>query len=287
MIKLCAFADEADNRLQGQIEALKRNGIAYLEIRNVNGKNVKDITVYEAKEYQKIFKANGIEVYSIGSPIGKVDINVDFESYLQEITHLFRLANVFETTRIRIFSFFRAYGQKEKVLSYLQKMVEKASEYGVQLYHENEKEIYGDVAERVEEILNGVPGLKSIYDPANYLQVGEDAEKTLDLFHAKTEYFHIKDVVAATGELVPAGYGDGKIEELIRRISGDKVLSVEPHLAVFEGYSQIDNQEMKHKFTFRSNREAFDAAVNGLKTLLAKAGYKQTQGGYVKNESGH
>ena len=32
-IKLCAFADEADPMLDGQIEALKANGISLLEIR--------------------------------------------------------------------------------------------------------------------------------------------------------------------------------------------------------------------------------------------------------------
>ena len=39
-IKLCAFSDEANNSLDGQIAALKRNNIPYMEMRNVNGKNV-------------------------------------------------------------------------------------------------------------------------------------------------------------------------------------------------------------------------------------------------------
>jgi sugar phosphate isomerase/epimerase len=282
MIKLCAFADEANGSLQGQIEALKRNGIAYLELRNVNGKNVSAITLEEAKEYAEILKENGIKVYSLGSPVGKVDIGIDFDKYLEDITHIFRLANIFETKRIRMFSFFNAYDQGEKVISYLKRMVEKAKEYGVELYHENEKDIYGDIADRVEEILNAVPDLKSVYDPANYLQVGEIAENTLNRFHARTDYFHIKDVISSTGELVPAGYGDGNIQELVRRIKGDKVLSIEPHLAIFEGYAQIDNTEMKHKFEFHSNDEAFDAAVSGIKEVLAKAGYKQVEGGYEK-----
>ena len=81
MIKLCAFADEANGSLQGQIEALKRNGIAYLELRNVNGKNVSAITLEEAKEYAEILKENEIKVYSLGSPVGKVDIGIDFDKY--------------------------------------------------------------------------------------------------------------------------------------------------------------------------------------------------------------
>ena len=282
MIKLCAFADEAATTLQEQIAALQRNKIRYLELRNVNGKGVANITLQEAEEYARILKENGIEVYSIGSPIGKVDISVDFDRYLEDITHIFRLARIFGTDKIRMFSFYNAYEKRDLVISYLSKMVEMAKGFGVELYHENEKDIYGDSADRVLDILKSVPGLKSVYDPANYLQVGEKAEKTIDLLYPRADYFHIKDVISTTGELVPAGYGDGKINELIARIEGDAVLSVEPHLAVFDGYSQIDSTEMKHKFYFTSNQEAFDAAVAALKDLLVKSGYKENKWGYER-----
>ena len=53
MIRLSAFADEAGKELSAQIAALKRNGIQHLEIRGVNKKNVKDLTVAEAKEIAK------------------------------------------------------------------------------------------------------------------------------------------------------------------------------------------------------------------------------------------
>ena len=79
---------------------------------------------------------------------------------------------------------------------------------------------------------------------------------------AKTDYFHIKDVISSTQELVPAGFGDGKIDKLVDMIDKDVVLTLEPHLAIFSGYANIDNTEMKNKFTFSSNQEAFDTAVN-------------------------
>ena len=100
MIKLCAFSDEAGSSIQEQITALKRNGISYTELRSINGKNVADFSVDEAKEYQNIFKQNGIAVWSIGSPIGKVDINVDFEQYLNKVKHVCSLAKIFETNKI-------------------------------------------------------------------------------------------------------------------------------------------------------------------------------------------
>ncbi|MBQ5662300.1 MAG: sugar phosphate isomerase/epimerase [Clostridia bacterium] len=284
MIRLSAFSDEAGNSLKEQIEALKRNGISYMEIRNVDGVNVQKMTLEQAEEIQRELEANGIAVWSVGSPVGKVKLKEDFcfEDYLEDVRHICKLANIFKTDKIRMFSFFLAYDKAEEVYGYLRRMVEVANEYGVQLYHENEKKIYGDTSERVLDIMAHVDGLKYIYDPANYLQVDEKADTTLDLLHGKTDYFHIKDVILETGELVPAGYGDGKIDRLIEMITDDKVLSIEPHLAIFEGYSTIDDEQMKNKFHFSSNGEAFDAAVAAVKTLLVKAGYEEKDSAFVK-----
>ena len=181
-----------------------------------------------------------------------------------------------------MFSFFNAYNQKNKVFDYLNQMVEIAKNYNVTLCHENEKEVYGDTAERVLELIENCKGLKFIYDPVNYIAVGEDAKKTLEIFYDKTEYFHIKDMIAKSGEHVPAGLGDGKIADLIGKITTDKVLTLEPHLAVFSGYSDIDNFEMKNKFKFNSNEEAFDTAVKSLKEILLDLNYKEVNGGFVK-----
>lgn len=282
MIRLCAFSDEAGSSLKEQIDALKRNNISLMELRSIDKKNVADFTIEEAKKYQEEMEKNSISVWSIGSPIGKVNIDVDFDEYLKKVEHVCQLANIFKTDKIRMFSFFHAYEKEELVFAYLTKMVEVASKYGVTLYHENEKDIYGDVASRVLKIMDSVSGLKYIYDPANYLQCNEYAINTLNLFHSKTDYFHIKDVIFETGQLVPAGYGDGMIDELLKRINDDKTLTLEPHLSVFDAYKNIDNTEMKHKFTYKDSNEAFDAAVSALKDLLVKVGYKEENGVFVK-----
>ena len=90
-------------------------------------------------------------------------------------------------------------------------------------------------------------------------------------------------VIASVHKYIGAdGYGDGKIQSLIERVSGDKVLTLEPHLIAFDAYKSIDDTEMKLKFVFHSNAEAFDAAVSALKKLLTQAGYHETNGGFVK-----
>lgn len=282
MIRLCAFADEADKMVDGQIEALHRNKIGLIELRGLDGKNVSKLTEDEAREYAKKFSDAGIKVWSIGSPLGKVDISEEIDEYLKLVRHVCRLAKIFGTDKIRMFSFFCAYEHEDKVIDNLKKMVAVAKEEGVELYHENEKEIFGDTCERVLKIMDKVEGLKFIYDPANFIEVGEDADMTLDTLHSKTDYFHIKDVISESKTLVPAGHGNGKISELVSRISDDKVLTLEPHLKVFSGYSDIDATEMKNKFHFDTNDEAFDAAANALKKVLAEAGYKEIEGGFVR-----
>lgn len=282
MIKLSAFADEASVSLEGQIEALKRNGIGYLEIRGVNGENIANISCESAKLYTRQLADANIKVWAIGSPIGKVKIYSDLNEHRAKLRHICELANIFGTDKVRMFSFFEAYESEEKVFSELSEMVRIAAEYGVGLYHENEKAIYGDTLERVQRIMDNVEGLHFVYDPANFLEVGEDSDATLDALHSKTDYFHIKDVIAETCTLVPAGYGDGRISELIARIDSDKVLTLEPHLKVFKGFAEIDGTEMKNKFCFDTNDEAFDAAAQALIALIEAQGYKKIDGGYVK-----
>lgn len=282
MIRLCAFSDEAGSSLKEQIIALKRNNISLMELRSIDKKNVADFSLEEATNYQRELEENNIQVWSIGSPLGKVAIDVNFEEYLRKVEHVCKIAQIFKTNKIRMFSFFKAFDEEEKVYEYLRKMVEVAQKYNVDLYHENEKDIFGDIADRVEKIMINVSGLKYIYDPANYLQCNELAINTLNKFHKSTDYFHIKDVIVETGQLVPAGYGDGMIEDLLRRIDDDKTLTLEPHLTVFDAYKSIDNSEMKHKFTYKDSNEAFDAAVIALKELLIKVGYKEENGVFIK-----
>ena len=282
MIKLAAFADESDPSFEGQISALKRNGIGYIELRGLDGVNVSNITEEDAKVYAARLKEAGIKVWSIGSPIGKIKITDDLDAHLEKLEHVCKLAKIFGTDKIRMFSFYEAYGEEEKVISTLRAMVKLADGYGIKLCHENEKRIFGDTLERVLLISEKVEGLSIIYDPANFIEVGEDPEKTLPALHGISTYFHIKDVIHETGELVPAGCGDGQVARLVQMIEGDTILTIEPHLKLFGSYQQIDGEEMKHRFRFDTNDEAFDAAVNALKKILTENGYREENGGFVR-----
>lgn len=276
MIKLCAFADEGGFTIQEQIDVLKKNDISKIELRSVSGKNVSSFTDEEALSYYDALSKNGIEVFSIGSPLGKVDL-CDADSHLQTVRRVAEIAKIFKAKRVRVFSFYKAFDDKDAVFTYLTKMADIAKEYDLIFCHENEKDIYGDIVDRVLEIKNqNIDGLRFVFDPANYIQCGEFIPSALDKTFDFTDYFHVKDVDAKSGAIVPAGYGDGCFDTIMQKVidSGkDFVFTLEPHLKVFSGYSNIDNTELKNKFVYSTNEESFCASADAFKAVLIKNGF--------------
>ena len=198
MIKLCAFSDEAAKSLPLQIKALQDNGISYMELRGIDGVNVSKFSISNAREYASLMKSEGISVFSVGSPLGKVDIDCDFDDYLELCRHIFHIAGIFETDKVRIFSFYNAFDKGPLVLERLNSMLELAKEYGIRLYHENERRIYGDVPIRVKEIQQNLPDMKFVYDPANFILCGALPSESIEALVDSADYFHIKDALIKT-----------------------------------------------------------------------------------------
>ncbi len=269
--QLAAFADEADGRISGQIEAMKANGVGYLEIRGVDGQNISDITVQKAKEVRKQLDDAGIGVWSLGSPYGKIGINDPFEPHLEKFRHGLELAEILGAKHLRMFSFYVPEGEteryKDEVMKRLDGFLLAAKDSGVILCHENEKGIYGDIATRCEELHKAFPQLKAVFDPANFIQCGQDTVEAWEKLSPYVEYMHIKDALA-DGAVVPAGRGIGNLPYLLEQYRGT-VLTLEPHLSVFDGFDKLEAEEKsKHGYCYPSPRAAFDAAVDALKELI-------------------
>lgn len=269
--QLAAFADEADGKISGQIKAMKENGIGYLEIRGVDGQNISNISVDKAKEVRKELDDAGLAVWSLGSPYGKIGINEDFAPHLELFKKGLELADVLGTRRIRMFSFYVPQGEAKRytdeVMKRLDQFVTVAKDSGIILCHENEKGIYGDMADRCAEIHRNFPQLKAVFDPANFIQCGQDTVKAWEMLSPYVEYMHIKDALADK-RVVPAGKGIGNLSYLLQNYKGS-VLTLEPHLSVFDGFAQLEAEEKtKMEYCYPSQRAAFDAAVNALKELI-------------------
>ena len=269
--KLSAFADEADSRFSEQIRALVENNIPYIEIRGIDGQSVAYITKEKAKEVRKQLDDAGILVWALGSPFGKIKLTDDFSAHLDRFKYGLELAEILGTKHVRIFSFYGALGDdatyKDEVFERLSRMLEVTKGSDILLCHENEKGIYGDIALRCEEIHKAFPEIKAVFDPANFIQSGQDTLEAWDRLSPYVEYMHIKDALS-DGRVVPSGKGIGNLPYLLSNFKGE-VLSIEPHLSVFKGLEELEaGEKTKMGYCYPSARIAFDAAADALKELI-------------------
>lgn len=275
-LKLCAFADESSPEINGQIDALNRNKIEFLEIRNVDGTNIADISNETAKEVSNRLANGGVKVWSLGSPFGKIGIKDDFEPHLDLFKKSLENAEILGAKCIRLFSFFtedHSEAVRDEVFERLSKFVDAAKGCGIILCHENEKGIYGDIAPRCLEIHKQFADIKCVFDPANYVQCGQDTLEAWEMLKNYIYYLHIKDA-NAKGTIVPAGNGVGNIEKIVKAFSsmGGGVMTLEPHLMTFDG---LDALEGGHKteienFVYKTNEEAFDAGAAAIKAIIER-----------------
>ena len=276
--RLCAFADEADPMLTGQIAAMKRNHVGLLEIRGVDGQNISVLSPAKVKEVAHLLSENGLRCWSIGSPTGKIRLCDNWNAHLDSFRGMLDAAEVLGAQAFRLFSFYDAQNEKNEVIDRLGTLCDLAKGYHVKLCHENEKGIYGDTPERTRELLDALPQLGGIFDPANFIQCGVEILPAWELLKDRTHYLHVKDALP-NGTVVPAGYGVGHLEtvvaDFLRR--GGEVLTLEPHLMEFTGLQGLEKEGDRTvvgsaRFSFRDTNEAFDAAVHALTGILDKTG---------------
>ena len=254
MWTLSGFADEISPDLTEQCEVASGLGLKYIEVRSAWDVNILDLSPDQLATMKKTLRNYGLQVSSIGSPIGKIFIDEDFGPHLERMRHAAEVARELDAPYIRIFSFFIRPGEdpaghRAEVIDRMRALVRVAEEADLILLHENEKEIYGDVPARCLDLIRSVgsPYLKLAWDPANFVQVGvrpyADGYAKL---RPHLEYVQIKDALAADGTVVPAGRGDGEVAETIRALRHDGFdgfFSLEPHLALGHatgGYSGPD-----------------------------------------------
>lgn len=269
-IRIYAFADEAGAALDKQLAAMVRNQLHGIEIRNVDGESISAISLEKAKAIYRRLQDNGLECWSIGSPIGKIGITDAFEPHLDTFRHTLDVAHELKCSNMRMFSFFMPKDEnpalyRDEVFGRLARMLEAAEGSGVTLCHENEKGIYGDMADRCLDILTQFPAMEGIFDPANFVQCGQDTLQAWKMLAPRIKYMHIKDALA-DGSVVPSGCGAGHVPEIVRAYmaQGGKCFTIEPHLTVFDGLKGLEREGdasiVGGVYTYSSADEAFDAA---------------------------
>lgn len=257
-VTLSGFADEAANQKTAvqQFAAFAALGLQYYSLRFIDaGEGVKNVMKLGKTEIQSIRHLEdeyGLNVASIGSPIGKVKLldvedgtnnaYVPFKKYLEkDVKKACEMAHAFETKLVRGFSFYHPKGTDAR--QHLPQVVEQLGQiaetclrsdltYGVEL----EANLVGQTGEILAEIHRQVnnPALVLIFDAGNLSCQGYSAGEVLEQFRLmKTGlgWMHIKDYhhgeparrLAHVDEetlkhFVPADLGDSGHETILREL---------------------------------------------------------------------
>jgi sugar phosphate isomerase/epimerase len=253
---ISAFGDEAANQKTAtqQFAALAALGLQYYSIRfiDVGGgiKNVMKLTLKEIQQIRHLEDEYGLNVASLGSPLGKVKLvdkddgtknaYVPFKKYLEkDVKKACELAHAFETKLIRGFSFYPPKGADPReyvaqAVDQLGKIAEACHRSDLTFGLEIEANLVGQTGQLMAEIHRQVnhPAMVLIFDAANILCQGYSTVEVFEQYLAMKPaigWMHIKDYAhtrAATKSghvdedalkhFVPADVGQGAHEWILR-----------------------------------------------------------------------
>jgi sugar phosphate isomerase/epimerase len=253
-VVLSGFADESANHKTAveQFAAFAALGLQYYSLRFVdvgNGvKNVMELTKAEITKLRHSEDEFGMNVASIGSPIGKVKLRdvddgtsnryVPFDQYLKkDVARACELAHAFETKLIRGFSFYHPKGSEpaeflNQAADQLSQIAEACHRSDLTYGLEIEANLVGQSGQLCAELHRRVnhPALVTIFDGGNIVSQGYSTDECFEQYVAMKPslgWMHIKDYRRPKGgrtahvdedklkNFVPADIGDSGHERIL------------------------------------------------------------------------
>ena len=257
---ISGFSDEGpiDKRAESQMTMLAALGMSYYSIRFVdvgNGvKNVMDLTRTELGRLRSLHNDFGMNVSSIGSPIGKVKLldvedgttndYIPFKKYLaNSVRRVVDLASALETRLIRGFSFYHPRGEApepflDRAAERLYAICEECRKGDVCFGLEVEANLIGQSGNLLRSLHQKVdhPNLYLIFDGGNLTSQNFNTVEVVSEYRAMKAalgWMHIKDYKIdpklnwqghidedRLKNFVPADQGDSGHEEILRDFKG-------------------------------------------------------------------
>lgn len=277
---ISGFADEMSPDFDTQLHSLNELGVCYIELRNIDGTNVSDLSPEQLREVKRKLSTAGIQASSIGSPIGKIGIEEPFAPHLDKLKRTLEIQKELGAPYLRMFSFYTPKDRSHQdfrapVLERLAAMSEEAARWEAVLLHENEKGIYGDTAPRCLDLMEqlGSEHFRAVFDFANFVEVGQDTLEAYRMLKPYIQYIHIKDATAEK-KIVPAGQGQGHVQEILADLTAGGwrgFLSLEPHLIDFSGLAALERDPQK-RGSAMDGRLAWELALNALRGIMDQLG---------------
>jgi sugar phosphate isomerase/epimerase len=272
---ISGFGDEIAPDLQSQLNVLHSLGIHALEIRRVDEVVIAEHSMESVKKIKKQLDDNGFVISAMGSAIGKVGINDDFDVHLAEFERIMDYADILGTKKIRMFSFIipendDPYKYTDEVLRRLEVLLKRAVKRDFLLMHENEKPVYGNDAIRCEIIMRNLycENFKAVFDPANFVQIGQTPyPDAWELLKKYVVHMHVKDALYADKSVQVVGRGEGRVKEILSDLyqsDYEGFLVLEPHISDFAGHVAVSGVDD----SYRDGPAGFQYAANTLFDML-------------------
>jgi sugar phosphate isomerase/epimerase len=286
---LSGFADEAaiHKTAVEQFAAFAAIGLEYYSLRFVDVgsgiKNVMQLTKGEITKLRHLESEYGMNVASIGSPIGKVKLEdkndgtknryVPFKKYLKsEVAKACDLAHAFETKLIRGFSFYHPKGSDPQ--EYVNQAADQLGEIA-ELCHrsdltfglEVEANLVGQTGHLLAELHRKVnhPAMVTIFDGGNLVSQGMSTDEVFQEYLAMKPslgWMHIKD------------YRDPSMSGKTGHVEEDKLKNFVPADIGDSGHTRIldDFKEMLPKLERKLKRRGIPGVFLDLEPHLKGGG---------------
>lgn len=286
---LSGFADEAAHHKTAveQFAAFAALGLQYYSLRFVDVghgiKNVMELTKSEVTKLRHLEDEYGMNVASIGSPIGKVKLVdepdgtknqfVPFKKYLAgQVAKACDLAHAFETKLIRGFSFYHPKGSDPR--DYLSQAADQLGEIAEVCHRsdltfglEVEANLVGQSGTLLAELHRQVnhPAMVTIFDGGNLISQGMTNEQVFHEYQVlkpSLGWMHVKD------------YHDLSLEGQVDHVDEDKLKHFVPVDIGDSGYTRIltDFKEVLPKLERKLKRRGIPGVILDLEPHLKGGG---------------
>ncbi|MBV7333648.1 sugar phosphate isomerase/epimerase [Chloroflexi bacterium TSY] len=271
------ITDEIDQDFARACRIAKEEGMSYVELHNLWGKAVHELSNDELDQAKEIVDQYGLQTHLVCGmffrPFSLADVELEsmeehprFQEHITRLERFIEIAHKFSAPHIRTFGFTRDVGGTNpsprspdgggitdetlaKIAKGMQIACDRLASEGLTLALENARSLYANTGGNMRRVLDAVarPNLKIIWDPANAFVAGEDPADGFQQVRGHIVDVHCKDakVLDDTSGLTGwARIGDGGTDwaTQLRLLEDEPVtaFTIETHWKV-EGQDRAEN----------------------------------------------
>lgn len=284
MIRPCLFNDDLAHTFDKSVEIAEKLGVKFLELRNVNAKQIGFITSQDIKNIKSLLKDSSVSIATIGTPVFSKGCTIHDDAMYKDqrkiLDRMFELCGEFGVNTLRVFGFDKPKAEFkdhfladyfDQIIDKLKEPVRLAEKAGVVLMFEPEHETYLGTSEDLSRIVKTFNSkhVKVCWDVSNAWNAGDVSYPDgYQLIKDDIAHVHVKDA---------------KLDPITNRVASNACVIGEGDIPWVEIFSTLHKDGYDGYATFEPAfypwtaelrpylMEWMEASVNGLRNILDAA----------------